>query len=121
MPWRWNERASSSFLNRLLLPQARQHTDGRFPRDQVELYATKGDEYKFQFMAKGGGSANKTFLFQQTKAVLNPDKLMAFLEEKIKTLGTSACPPYHLAIAVGGLSAEMTLKVCVCVFVCVCV
>jgi len=61
-------------------------------------------------MAKGGGSANKTFLFQQTKAVLNPDKLMAFLEEKIKTLGTSACPPYHLAIAVGGLSAEMTLK-----------
>jgi fumarate hydratase class I len=78
----------------------------------VELYAVKGDEYKFQFMAKGGGSANKTFLYQQTKAVLNPEKLMAFLEEKIKTLGTSACPPYHLAIAVGGLSAEMTLKVC---------
>ena len=78
---------------------------------QVELYATKGGEYNFQFMAKGGGSANKTFLYQQTKAVLNPEKLLAFLEEKIKTLGTSACPPYHLAIVIGGLSAEMTLKV----------
>jgi len=77
---------------------------------QIDLYATKGDEYKFQFMAKGGGSANKTFLYQQTKAVLNPSKLIAFLEEKIKTLGTAACPPYHLAVVIGGLSAEMTLK-----------
>jgi len=77
---------------------------------QIDLYATEGMEYGFQFMAKGGGSANKTYLFQQTKALLNPDKMMAFLDEKIKTLGTSACPPYHLAIVIGGLSAEMTLK-----------
>eukprot|EP01041_Mallomonas_annulata_P011802 gene11802-24724_t len=77
---------------------------------QIELYATDGDEYKFLFMAKGGGSANKTFLYQQTKALLNPNSLMKFLEENIKTIGTSACPPYHLAIVIGGLSAEMTLK-----------
>ena len=61
-------------------------------------------------MAKGGGSANKTFLYQQTKALLNKKKLMSFLEENIKTIGTSACPPYHLAIVIGGLSAEMNLK-----------
>ena len=61
-------------------------------------------------MAKGGGSANKTFLYQQTKALLNKKKLMQFLEDNIKTIGTSACPPYHLAIVIGGLSAEMTLK-----------
>ena len=77
---------------------------------QIDIYATEGNEYKFLFMAKGGGSANKTFLFQQTKALLNPDSLMKFLDEKIRTLGTSACPPYHLAIVIGGLSAEMTLK-----------
>lgn len=77
---------------------------------QIELYATEGDEYKFLFMAKGGGSANKTFLFQQTKALLNPDSLLKFLEKEIKNIGTSACPPYHLAIVIGGLSAEMTLK-----------
>ena len=89
---------------------AEKNTGSNLPA-QIDLYATEGDEYKFQFMAKGGGSANKTFLYQQTKALLNPDKLMSFLEEKIKTLGTAACPPYHLAVAVGGLSAEMTLKV----------
>ena len=77
---------------------------------QIEIYATQGDEYHFHFMAKGGGSANKTFLFQQTKALLNPDKLEKFLDEKIKTLGTAACPPYHLAIVIGGLSAEQNLK-----------
>lgn len=77
---------------------------------QIELYATPGSEYKFQFMAKGGGSANKTFLFQQTKALLNEVALEKFLDEKIKTLGTAACPPYHLAVVIGGLSAEMTLK-----------
>ncbi|XP_071500099.1 fumarate hydratase class I, aerobic-like [Diadema antillarum] len=77
---------------------------------QIELYATPGDEYNFLFIAKGGGSANKTFLYQQTKALLNPEKLMTFVNEKIKTLGTAACPPYHLALVVGGLSAEMTLK-----------
>lgn len=77
---------------------------------QVELYATKGQDYKFLFMAKGGGSANKTYLFQQTKALLNEKSLLKFLEEKVQTLGTAACPPYHLAICVGGLSAEMCLK-----------
>ncbi|GAA32985.1 fumarate hydratase class I, partial [Clonorchis sinensis] len=77
---------------------------------QIELYSTDGNEYNFLFIAKGGGSANKTFLYQQTKALLNPEKLYAFINEKIKTLGTAACPPYHLSVVVGGTSAEMTLK-----------
>jgi fumarate hydratase class I len=77
---------------------------------QIEIYATPGREYKFLFMAKGGGSANKSFLYQQTKAVLNPAAMQAFLEEKIRSLGTAACPPYHLAIVVGGTSAEYALK-----------
>src|SRR6266536_1822637 len=77
---------------------------------QIELYATAGGEYTFLFMAKGGGSANKSFLYQQTKAVLNPASMLAFLEEKIRSLGTAACPPYHLAIVVGGTSAEYALK-----------
>ncbi len=77
---------------------------------QIDLYATEGDAYKFLFMAKGGGSANKTFLYQQTKALLNPDSLVKFFDAQIRTLGTAACPPYHLAIAIGGTSAEMTLK-----------
>ena len=77
---------------------------------QVEIYATGGAEYKFLFMAKGGGSANKSFLYQETKAVLNPARMLAFLEEKIRSLGTAACPPYHLAIVVGGTSAEFALK-----------
>ncbi len=77
---------------------------------QIEIYATGGDEYKFLFMAKGGGSANKSFLFQETKAVLNPARMASFLEEKIRSLGTAACPPYHLAIVVGGTSAEYALK-----------
>ncbi|MFF3767801.1 fumarate hydratase [Streptomyces sp. NPDC001922] len=77
---------------------------------QVELYATDGGAYKFLFMAKGGGSANKSFLFQETKAVLNEASMMSFLEQKIRSLGTSACPPYHLAIVVGGTSAEYALK-----------
>src|SRR6201984_2977192 len=77
---------------------------------QVEIYATGGDEYKFLFMAKGGGSANKSFLYQETKAVLNPTRMLGFLEEKIRSLGTAACPPYHLAIVVGGTSAAFALK-----------
>jgi fumarate hydratase class I len=77
---------------------------------QIELYATPGGDYKFLFMAKGGGSANKSYLYQETKAVLNPARMMAFLEEKLRSLGTSACPPYHLAIVVGGTSAEYALK-----------
>ncbi len=77
---------------------------------QIEIYATGGNAYKFLFMAKGGGSANKSFLYQETKAVLNPDQMISFLEEKIRSLGTAACPPYHLAIVVGGTSAEFALK-----------
>ncbi|KAK1442980.1 iron-dependent fumarate hydratase [Babesia gibsoni] len=77
---------------------------------QIELYSKDGAEYELLFIAKGGGSANKTFLYQQTKAVLHPDVLTNFLLDQIKTIGTSACPPYHLAIVIGGLSAEMTLK-----------
>jgi fumarate hydratase class I len=77
---------------------------------QVELYATDGDAYSFLFMAKGGGSANKSYLYQETKAVLNEASMMRFLEEKVSSLGTAACPPYHLAIVVGGTSAEYALK-----------
>ena len=77
---------------------------------QIELYATAYDSYDFLFMAKGGGSANKSFLFQETKAVLNEAAMMRFLEEKVRGLGTAACPPYHLAIVVGGTSAELALK-----------
>lgn len=77
---------------------------------QVDIYGTKGNQYDFMFIAKGGGSANKTFLYQQTKALLNTGSLESFLKEKIKTIGTSACPPYHLAVVIGGLSAELTLK-----------
>jgi fumarate hydratase class I len=77
---------------------------------QVEIYATGGGEYQFLFMAKGGGSANKSYLYQETKAVLSPPRMLAFLEEKIRSLGTAACPPYHLAVVIGGTSAEFALK-----------
>jgi fumarate hydratase class I len=77
---------------------------------QIELYADQGDTYKFMFMAKGGGSANKSYLFQETRALLNPDSLRNFIDEKLRMIGTAACPPYHLAIVVGGTSAEFTLK-----------
>src|SRR6185436_173751 len=81
---------------------------------QIEIYSTPQSsgkpEYKFLFMAKGGGSANKSFLFQETKAVLNPKRMLEFLDEKIRSLGTAACPPYHLAVVIGGTSAEFALK-----------
>ena len=77
---------------------------------QIDLYATEGMEYRFLFVAKGGGSANKTYLYQETKALLNPASLEKFLTEKMKTLGTAACPPYHLAFVVGGTSAEACVK-----------
>src|SRR3954471_17073268 len=82
---------------------------------QIELYSTPEDDvhgpaYKFLFMAKGGGSANKSFLYQESKAVLNPKRMLAFLDEKIRSLGTAACPPYHLAVVIGGTSAEYALK-----------
>ena len=77
---------------------------------QIELYAEPGDAYKFLFVAKGGGSANKSYLFQETPATLNPERLLPFLDEKIRALGTAACPPYHLSIVIGGTSAEFNLK-----------
>src|SRR6202163_1779530 len=77
---------------------------------QIDLYAEPGDEYKFLFIAKGGGSANKSFLYQLTKAVLNPKSFLKFIDKQLRTLGTAACPPYHLAIVIGGTSAEMNLK-----------
>ncbi len=81
---------------------------------QIEIYSTPQTsgkpEYKFLFMAKGGGSANKSFLFQETKAILNPKRMLTFLDEKIRSLGTAACPPYHLAVVIGGTSAEFALK-----------
>jgi len=77
---------------------------------QVEIYAEGEDAYKFLFVAKGGGSANKSFLFQATPSILTHDRMLAFLQEKVLTLGTAACPPYHLAIVIGGTSAEMTMK-----------
>ncbi|MDE6460257.1 MAG: fumarate hydratase, partial [Paramuribaculum sp.] len=76
---------------------------------QIDLYAVGGDEYKFLFIAKGGGSANKTYLYQETKALINPKTLLPFLVEKMKSLGTAACPPYHIAFVIGGTSAEMNL------------
>jgi fumarate hydratase class I len=77
---------------------------------QIDVYATDGMEYHFLMLAKGGGSANKTYLFQETKALLNPKSLVAFLSDKMRTLGTAACPPYHLAFVIGGTSAEACLK-----------
>jgi len=77
---------------------------------QIDLYAEPGDVYKFLFIAKGGGSANKSFLYQQTRAVLNPKALSQFLDKQLKSLGTAACPPYHLSIVIGGTSAELNLK-----------
>jgi len=77
---------------------------------QIDLYTTPGDDYKFLFMTKGGGSANKSFLYQETKALLNPERLMEFCIEKMRSIGTSACPPYHLAFVIGGTSAEACLK-----------
>lgn len=78
---------------------------------QIDIHAGEGDEYHFLFVAKGGGSANKTYLYQETKAIINPKTLVPFLVEKMKTLGTAACPPYHIAFVIGGTSAEKNLEV----------
>tara|TARA_Y100001936_G_scaffold29525_1_gene27708 strand:- start:31143 stop:32774 length:1632 start_codon:yes stop_codon:yes gene_type:complete len=86
-----------------------QNTGNNLPA-QIEIYSGPGDIYKLAFMAKGGGSANKSFLYQETKALLNPTSLTEFLDEKLRTLGTAACPPYHLAVVIGGTSAEHALK-----------
>ena len=87
------------------------NTDNNLPA-QIEIYADSDhqDEYNFMFIAKGGGSANKSFLYQETKAVLNPASFMTWLDEKLRSIGTAACPPYHLAIVIGGTSAEHTVK-----------
>ena len=77
---------------------------------QIDIYGSDGDDYRFLFVTKGGGSANKTYLYQETRALLNPKSLLAFLERELVKLGTAACPPYHLAIVIGGTSAEATLK-----------
>ena len=77
---------------------------------QIEIYSDRGTDYKLMFISKGGGSANKSFLFQETRALLNPDRLGSFLDEKLRMIGTAACPPYHLAVVIGGTSAEYTLK-----------
>ena len=77
---------------------------------QIEIFAEQGAAYKFMFMAKGGGSANKSFLFQETRALLTPERLHAFIDDKLRMIGTAACPPYHLALVIGGTSAEHTLK-----------
>jgi fumarate hydratase class I len=77
---------------------------------QIDIYAAPGNKYEFLFLAKGGGSANKTYLYQETKALLNPASLEKFVAEKVSSLGTAACPPYHIAVVIGGTSAEMTLK-----------
>jgi fumarate hydratase class I len=86
-----------------------QNTGTNLPA-QIELYAVPGDEYHFVFLAKGGGSANKTYLFQETKAVLTPEVLLDFMADKMKSLGTAACQPYHLAFVIGGTSADLNLK-----------
>ncbi|HIG15857.1 MAG TPA: fumarate hydratase, partial [Candidatus Handelsmanbacteria bacterium] len=86
-----------------------QNTKTNLPA-QIELFAEKGDEYKLMFMTKGGGSANKSYLFQETRALLNPEALRNFIDEKLRMIGTAACPPYHLALVIGGTSAESTLK-----------
>jgi fumarate hydratase class I len=86
-----------------------QNTKTNLPA-QIELFATKGDHYKLMFMTKGGGSANKSYLFQETRALLNPESLRSFIDEKLRMIGTAACPPYHLALVIGGTSAEYTLK-----------
>ena len=95
--------------NAPLTMYAEKNTASNLPA-QIDLFATQGDAYTFLMMAKGGGSANKTYLYQETKAVLTPDTLVEFMVAKMKTLGTAACPPYHLAFCVGGTSAESNLK-----------
>ena len=87
-----------------------EHNTGTNLPAQIDIYSTEGNSYEFLFVTKGGGSANKTFLYQQTKSLLNEESLTKFIKEKIKDLGTSACPPYHLALVIGGTSAEGTLK-----------
>ena len=108
--WRTYTEENLRYSQTVALDMYRETNSGCNLPAQIDLYATEGDAYTFLFIAKGGGSANKTYLFQETKALLNPESLEAFLTARMKTLGTAACPPYHLAFVVGGTSAESTLK-----------
>lgn len=94
----------------LALDMYKEKNSGNNLPAQMDVFSVDGNEYKFLFVAKGGGSANKTYLYQETKALLNPDTLVPFLVEKMKSLGTAACPPYHIAFVIGGTSAELNLK-----------
>jgi len=108
----WNAYAKKNLRYSQLAPLSmfeETNTKSNLPA-QIDIFSEGEDAYKFLFMAKGGGSANKTFLYQGTPSLLTHDRLIAFLKEKILTLGTAACPPYHLAIVIGGTSAELTLK-----------
>jgi fumarate hydratase class I len=105
------QRANLRYSQLAPLDMFREKNTGTNLPAQIEIYAEAGEEYHFIFFAKGGGSANKSLLFQETKALLNPESLRAWIDAKIRSLGTAACPPYHLALVVGGLSAEQTLKV----------
>jgi fumarate hydratase class I len=108
--WRTYQEDNLRFSQVVPLTMYEEKNSGTNLPAQIDLYATAGDTYELLFLAKGGGSANKTYLFQQTKALLNPDSLEAFLVEKMRTLGTAACPPYHVAFVIGGTSAEACLK-----------
>ena len=109
----WNSYAEGNLRYSQLAPLSmfeEKNTGDNLPA-QIDLYAGKGSEYGFLFMAKGGGSANKMHLYQETKALLNPERLSAWADAAMRKLGTSACPPYHLAVVIGGTSAELTMKV----------
>ncbi len=108
--WRTYQEDNLRYSQVVPLSMYEEENSGNNLPAQIDIYATPGDSYSFLFMAKGGGSANKTYLFQETKALLNPTSLRAFLVEKMKTLGTAACPPYHVAFVIGGTSAEANLK-----------
>jgi fumarate hydratase class I len=108
--WRTYREENLRYSQTAPLSMYREKNTGDNLPAQIDIYATPGMEYRFLFVAKGGGSANKTYLFQETKALLNPESLEKFLTEKMRSLGTAACPPYHIAIVVGGTSAEACLK-----------
>jgi fumarate hydratase, class I len=108
--WETYNKENLRYSQTLPLSMYQEKNSGSNLPAQIEIYAVDGVEYSFLFVAKGGGSANKTYLFQETKALLNPESLRKFLIEKMKSLGTAACPPYHLAFVIGGTSAESCLK-----------
>ena len=108
--WKTYQKENLRYSQVVPLTMYKEKNSGDNMPAQIDIYSAQGMEYEFLFMTKGGGSANKTMLYQETKALLNPDKLKIFLVEKMKSLGTAACPPYHIAFVVGGTSAESCLK-----------